>query len=206
MADIQNYGSFVMAIIVFQLIPGAGTITILNAAARRGIGGGLQAVGGTLTGDLIYMLAAVLGLAAILGAYPGLLAGAQWLGAAYLCWLGWKHLRTPATDPPVATTPQASSWAVYRQALAVSLTNPKVIMFFMAFFPLFLSPASTPLTLVVLMAHVTAISLLYQTLLVLAGNAVARRLAQWPPARVWATRLAGVALIGFGVKLACNNR
>ncbi len=56
------------------------------------------------------------------------------------------------------------------------------------------------------MVHVTAISFLYQTGLVLVGNAVARRLAQWQYARLAATRLAGVALIGFGVKLAFNNR
>jgi threonine/homoserine/homoserine lactone efflux protein len=202
MTDIQNYGSFIMAIVVFQLIPGAGTITILNATARQGIGRGMQAVGGTLSGDLIYMLAAVLGLAAILGACPGLLESAQWLGAAYLCWLGWKHLRSSVADQATAPAPQEKGWTVYRQALAVSLTNPKVILFFMAFFPLFLRPGSSPLTLVVLMAHVTAISLLYQTLLVLAGNAVARRLAQWRPARV----VAALALIGFGVKLACSNR
>ena len=88
----------------------------------------------------------------------------------------------------------------------MSLTNPKVILFFMAFFPLFLTRESTPLTLVILMAHVTAISGLYQTGLVLVGNAVARRLSRWKAARRVATRLAGFALIGFGVKLAIHSR
>lgn len=206
MLDIQNHASFVMAIVVFQLIPGPGTITILNAAARKGVGGGLKAVLGTLSGDFIYMLAAVLGLAAILSAYPGVLQSAQWIGVAYLCWLGLKLLRTPAASGPVDATMTMEGWTFYRQALAVSLTNPKVIMFFMAFFPLFLRPDSTPLTLVLLMAHVSAISFLYQTILVLVGNAAARRLARWPCARRLATRLAGVALIGFGIKLAVNNR
>jgi len=206
MFEIQNYTSFIMAIIVFQLIPGAGTITILNATARGGIGSGMKAVFGTLSGDFSYMLAAVLGLAAILGAYPGVLATAQWIGVAYLCWMGFKLLITSNKDQPQYTVPEKKQWTWFRQALAVSLTNPKVIMFFMAFFPLFLSSESTPATLLTLMLHVTGISLLYQTVLVLAGNAVARRLSRWQYARLIATRLAGVALIVFGVKLAFNNR
>ena len=100
MFDIQNYGSFIMAVIVFQLAPGAGTITILNATARGGIGSGMKAVFGTLSGDFAYMLAAVLGLAAILSAYPGILASAQWIGVAYLCWMGWKLLSTSGEDQP----------------------------------------------------------------------------------------------------------
>jgi threonine/homoserine/homoserine lactone efflux protein len=94
----------------------------------------------------------------------------------------------------------------FRQALLVSLTNPKVILFFVAFFPLFLLPNSSSITLVSMMLHVTLISLLYQTCLVLMGNALARRLKSIPAARKIATRLAGIAIIGFGIKLAINNR
>ena len=206
MFDIQNYGSFIMAVLVFQLIPGAGTITILNATARKGIPGGMKAVFGTLLGDFIYMSAAVLGLAAILSAYPGVLASAQWIGVAYLCWIGGKLLLASVTRQPVEALPAQEGWTYFRQALAVSMTNPKVIMFFMAFFPLFLKADASPVTLVILMAHVTALSLMYQTCLVLLGNAVARRLSRWQYARLAATRLAGLALIGFGVKLAVSNR
>jgi threonine/homoserine/homoserine lactone efflux protein len=206
MFDIQNYGSFIMAIVVFQIIPGAGTISILNATARNGIGGGMKAVFGTLSGDLLYMLAAVLGLAAILSAYPSLFAIAQWVGVAYLCWMGLKLLRTAIADAPSATVSEQEGWTYFRQALAVSLTNPKVIMFFMAFFPLFLSTESTPATLLILMVHVTAISLIYQIGLVLVGNAVAQRLSRWRYIRLIANCMAGIALIGIGAKLAFNNR
>ena len=206
MFDIQNYGSFIMAVFVFQLIPGAGTITILNATARNGVGSGMKAVFGTLSGDFIYMLAAVLGLAAILSAYPSILASAQWVGVAYLCWLGLKLLRASMTDEPSDVALKLEGWAYFRQALAVSLTNPQVIMFFMAFFPLFLSAESTPGTLLTLMAHVTAISFLYQTSLVLVGNVLTRKFSQWKYARVVATRLAGMAFIGLGLKLAFDNR
>jgi len=206
MFDIQNHSSFVMSVIIFQLIPGAGTVTILNAAAKRGVSGGMMAVLGTLSGDFIYMLAAVLGLAAILAAYPGILAGAQWLGVAYLCWFGLKLMLAAVGRSEGGAVSWNGGWTFYRQALAVSLTNPKATLFFMAFFPLFLHSDSSPATLVVLMVHVTLISLLYQTVLVLAGNAIARQLSRWRYARLVAHRFAGAALIGFGVKLALGNR
>jgi leucine efflux protein len=206
MFDIQNYTSFIMAIVVFQIIPGPGTLAILNATARNGVAVGMSAVLGTLSGDFIYMVAAVLGLAAVLSAYPNILASAQLIGAAYLCWLGFKLLRAPLTGQSTGTTSEQGGWIYFRQALAVSLTNPKVIMFFMAFFPLFLGIESRPITLVAMMLHVTAISLLYQTGLVFIGSAVSRRLSRWKYVRLVATRLAGIAIIGFGVKLALNNR
>ena len=206
MFGIQNYTSFILAIILFQLIPGAGTVTILNATARNGIGTGMSAVIGTLLGDFIYMSAAVLGLAAVLAAYPGVLQSAQWIGVIYLGWMGLKLLWVSASDPAKQQTKQPGVGAYFRQALAVSLTNPKVIMFFMAFFPLFLSAESGPVTLFILMIHVTTISLIYQTCLVLLGNAAAQRLAKWPLLKKLATRMAGIALIGFGLKLAFSIR
>ena len=204
MFNIQNYSSFIMAIIIFQLVPGAGTITILNATARNGVGSGMSTVLGTITGDFIYMLAAVLGLAAVLSAYPSILASAQWIGVTYLFWMGWKLLRTSVANQPNNIALEKGYWVYFRQALAVSLTNPKVILFFMAFFPLFLSSESKPATLFIMMVHVTIISLLYQTGLVFLGNAAAQSLSKWKWARLFATRLAGIALIGFGGKLAFN--
>lgn len=206
MFDIHNYASFIAAILVFQLIPGPGTLAILNATARNGVTAGLGAVLGTLLGDLLYMVATVAGLAAIMQANPLLFQGLQWFGAAYLCWLGIQLLRTSTTNNSTQVEPKQSAWIYFRQAFTVSLTNPKVMLFFVAFFPLFLGAEAATSTLVIMMIHVTVLSFLYQAGLVLVGNQVAQRLKNLPSARKVATRLAGVALIGFGVKLALNNR
>jgi threonine/homoserine/homoserine lactone efflux protein len=206
MFEIQNYASFIAAILLFQLAPGPGTLAILNATGRGGIGAGMGAVLGTLSGDFVYMAAAVLGLAAVLEAYPSVLSAMQWAGVSYLCWMGWKLLRAPAGDLSVENSKPPGGWIYFRQAFAVSLTNPKVVMFFMAFFPLFLAPGSTPATLVTMMVHVTGISLAYQAGLVLIGNTVARKLSRVKHARLMARWLAGAALIGFGIKLALNNK
>lgn len=206
MFDIQNYTSFIAAIVLFQVIPGPGTLAILNATARNGVGAGMGAVLGTLVGDLAYMLAAVLGLAAVLATSPVLFTLMQWGGIVYLCRLGWNLLHTAIGGEPATPATTAGDWAYFRQAFAVSLTNPKVIMFFMAFFPLFMTADARPATLAAMMAHVTLISLAYQTGLVLVGNAAARRLSRMKHARRIATRLAGVTLIGFGVRLAFSSR
>lgn len=206
MFDIQNYASFIAAVLIFQLIPGPGTIAILNATARNGRAAGMAAVSGTLAGDFVFMVAAAAGLAAVMKANPLLFQALQWFGAAYLCWMGVQLLRARIGDGEAAPEPERSPWTYFRQAFAVSLTNPKVILFFVSFFPLFLKPGASSATLGVMMLHVTGLSLLYQAGLVLVGNAVARRLRALPGARRIATRLSGTVLIGFGLKLAADNR
>jgi threonine/homoserine/homoserine lactone efflux protein len=206
MFDIQNYVSFLIAILVFQLVPGPGTIAILNATARNGLGAGFGAVLGTLLGDFIYMVAAVLGLVAVMQANPILFEALQWFGAAYLVWMGVQLLRTRFIDVGRIAEPQRSGWVYFRQACAVSLTNPKVVLFFVAFFPLFLRADATGATLFAMMLHVTLLSFLYQAALVLVGNAVAARLKTLPLACRLTTQLAGIALIGFGFRLAASNR
>jgi threonine/homoserine/homoserine lactone efflux protein len=206
MFDIQNYGSFVAAIVIFQLIPGPGTLAILNATARNGLGAGFGAVGGTLLGDATYMIAAAVGLAAVMQANPLAFQLLQGFGAAYLCWMGLQLLRSQTASDASGLEPKRSARVYFRNALVVSLTNPKVILFFVAFFPLFISPGASSLTLVAMMLHVSLISALYQGLLVLLGDAAASRLKAIPMARTIATRVAGVALLGFGIKLAASNR
>jgi len=102
--------------------------------------------------------------------------------------------------------PKKSALVYFKQAFFVSITNPKVMLFFVAFFPLFLRHDATNTTLVAMILHVSLISLIYQALLVLLGNTLARKLKAFPLARKIATRLAGVALVGFGIKLAGSNR
>ena len=206
MFDIQHYGSFITAILIFQAVPGAGTIAILDATARNGTRAGMAAVLGTLTGDLLFMLAAVMGLAAIIHAQPLVFQALQWFGGAYLLWLGIGLVRQRHDDTGARPSVAMSWQAYFCRAFMVSVGNPKVMLFFVGFFPLFLAPGSAPTTLVAMMAHVTAFSLLYQTLLVFVGNVVASRLRTKTRAKKWSTRLAGCALIGLSIKLVMDMR
>lgn len=87
----------------------------------------------------------------------------------------------------------------------VSLTNPKVILFFVSFFPLFLSPDANALTLVLLVAHVIIISFCYQMLLVILGNHIVSLFRGCPSANRLAQKIAGITPIGFGLKLGLAN-
>jgi len=206
MAGIQHYASFIGAVLLFQLIPGPGTVAILSASARYGVAAGMATVLGTLAGDFCYMLAAILGLASLLAAWPGVFSTLQWIGIAYLVWLGLKLLRAQSVAAEEGIKKQSGNWSHVRTGLAVCLTNPKAIMFFMAFFPLFLDVRADTQTLAILVAHVSVICLIYETMLVIVGNALAKHLSRIPAIRWIATRLAGVALIGFGLRLALDRR
>lgn len=202
MSGIDHYGSFVAAILVFQAVPGAGTIAILDATARQGRAYGMAAVAGTIAGDFVYMIAAVAGLAAVLKTHPQVFLALQWGGAAYLCVMGLQLLRRRAATVPAASDPSRAPWSHCRRAFAVSVSNPKVILFFVAFFPLFVRPGSSAAALPLMMLHVSVLSLMYQTGLVLLGHAVTRRFHGHASARQFFMAMGGVALLGLGARLA----
>lgn len=202
MTDIQHHGSFIAAVLIFQLMPGPGTLNILRATADHGLKAGFAASAGTLIGGLLCMGAAVGGVEAVLRGQPGAIQFVQWAGSAYLAWMGWcllaRHRRLQAAGLACAAPTLACQ---VRRALAVSLTNPKVILFYFALFPLFLQPAAAGPALMTMVLHVLGISVAWQSLLVVGGDIAARRLRKLPRAGQIAQRLAGLALMGFALKL-----
>ncbi len=206
MFDIQNYASFIAAIVVFQLAPGPGTVVILTATARDGPGAGFGAVAGTLLGDLLFMIGAVLGLAAVIHANPNVFVALQWFGAGYLVWLGVQMLRAPSASAGAPPQPGKGKWFYCLQAFTICLTNPKAVLFFFSFFPLFMRVDASFTTLGAMIGHVFVISVLYQVCLVMVGNLAVHKLSSLAAVRRLTTRLAGVALIGFGLRLAFSNR
>ncbi len=201
MHPIDNPGAFIVAILIFQAIPGPGTLAILRATGQYGIKAGFASVSGTLLGGLLCMLAAASGLEAVFRGRPEALHLLQTAGSMYLGWMGWRLMksRTPAAGAADAGAPGCGRHL--RQALAVSLTNPKVILFYFALLPLFFRAPVTAESFGTMVACVSGISLVWQGGLVLAGHAAARRLGRLPSARLVAQRVAGVVLIGFAAKL-----
>lgn len=204
MPMIQHYPSFILAVLIFQMIPGAGTITILSTTARKGRRAGMAAVAGTLMGDLIYMLAALAGLATVMRNHLGLFLLLQYAGALYLIWMGLQLLRTDHASLHAADRPPGGTGRDFLRAFVVATTNPKVILFFVSFFPLFLRPDGSAFSLVLLALHVSLLSLLYQGCLVLTGAVIVRHLAHRPRLRRTVGWLAGLCLVGFGVHLGAD--
>jgi leucine efflux protein len=128
----------------------------------------------------------------------------QWLGAIYLAWLGWKMITAKPGDAPVLNI-RAGQY--FRQALMITLLNPKAIVFYMAFFPLFVDPARHQglLTFGVMAATVAVLTFLYAATVVLMTYFLAERLRANPLIGRFMEKLAGVFLIGFGIKLAISR-
>jgi threonine/homoserine/homoserine lactone efflux protein len=197
---ISDYGSFVAAIVLFLAIPGPGNLALITSTGKGGIVGGLGATMGVIAGDQVLMWLAVAGVAAVLATYPAAFSAVQWLGAAYLAWLGWKMWSALPGDAPVLNIRPRH---YFQQALAITLLNPKAIVFYMAFFPLFVDPQHHQgwLSFGVMAATIALLTFLYGLGMTLLTHHLAERMRANPKVVRWLEKLAGIFLIGFGVKL-----
>ena len=204
MFGVADYGAFVAAVIVFLLIPGPGNLALITSTGKGAISGGLAATMGLILGDQVLMWLAVAGVSALLVAYPTAFNAVQWLGAAYLAWLGFKMLAAKAGDKPILNI---QPHHYLKQAFLITLLNPKAIVFYMAFFPLFVDPARHQgmLTFGVMAATIAALTFLYGLTVVLLTHFLAARLRANPLITRVLEKAAGVFLIAFGVKLAVSR-
>ena len=204
MYGIADYTAFVVAVIVFLLIPGPGNLALITSTSKGGVRGGLAATFGVILGDQVLMWLAVAGVAALLVAWPPAFRAVQWLGAAYLAWLGWRMLTIkPGAGPVLDIKPRH----YLRQAMLITLLNPKAIVFYMAFFPLFVDPLHHRgmTTFAVMAATIAALTFAYGLIVVLLTHFLAERLRANPRISAGMQKLAGVFLIGFGVALVLSR-
>ena len=201
MFGIADYGAFVVAIIVFLAIPGPGNLALLTAIGKGGVRAGIATTFGVIAGDQVLLWLAVAGLSAVLINYPGLYSSVQWAGAAYLIGLGYSLFNAKPGDAPVLNMKPDH---YFRQGLFITVLNPKAIVFYMAFFPLFVDPAIHLglLTFAVMALTVAALTFAYGLTVVLLAHHLAERVRANPLVSAMLNKTAGALLIGFGLKLA----
>jgi leucine efflux protein len=204
MFGIADYGAFVVAIIIFLLIPGPGNLALITSTGKGGFRGGVAATLGVIAGDQVLIWLAVAGVATLLAAYPAAFNGVQWVGAGYLAWLGYRLLVAKPGDAPILNIRPRQ---YFQQAFVITLLNPKAIVFYMAFFPLFVDPVRHQgmLTFGVMAVTIVGLTLLYGLAVTLLTYYLAERLRASPRVGQTLEKLAGVFLIGFGVKLALSK-
>jgi leucine efflux protein len=204
MFGIADYGAFATAIVVFLLIPGPGNLALVTSTSKGGIRGGLAATLGVMAGDQVLMWLAVAGVAAVLVAYPAAFSAVQWIGAAYLAWLGFKMLIAKPGDAPILNIRPRQ---YFQQAMVITLFNPKAIVFYMAFFPLFVDPAQHQglVTFGAMAATIAALTFAYGLIVTLLTHFLAERMRANPVIGRVLEKVAGVFLIGFGIKLAMSK-
>ncbi len=204
MFGIADYGAFVAAIVLFLAIPGPGNLALITSTGKGGIRGGLAATLGVIAGDQVLMWMAVAGVAALLATYPAAFHAVRWLGAAYLAWLGFKMLLArPGAAPILNIRPRQFA----RQAFFITLLNPKAIVFYMAFFPLFVDPVRHQgvVTFAAMALTIAVLTFFYGLAATLLTHFLAERMRANPRISTTLEKLAGIFLIGFGVKLAVSR-
>jgi threonine/homoserine/homoserine lactone efflux protein len=204
MFGIADYAAFVIAVIVFLAIPGPGNLALITSTGKGGLRGGFAATAGVIAGDQVLMWLAVAGVAAVLKASPMLFGAVQWLGAAYLAYIGVRMVMSKPGDAPII---QIRPRHYFRQAVGITLLNPKAIVFYMAFFPLFVDPAQHRglATFAFMAATIAALTFLYGVTVIVLTWRLADRLRSNPRWTRALNRLAGSLLVAFGVKLALSR-
>ncbi len=204
MFGIADYGAFVAAFLLLLALPGPGNLALMTSTGKGGIRGGLAATLGIMAGDQVLLWLAVAGVAALLAAYPAAFRVMQWSGAIYLAWLGFSMLTVKAGAKPLLNMRPCQ---YLRQAMLITLFNPKAIMFYMAFFPLFIDPVlhQGVRTFGFMALTIAALTFVYGLAFTVLVHFLARRLRANPRVATTIGKFAGVFLIAFGVKLVTSN-
>jgi homoserine/homoserine lactone efflux protein len=201
---LQLYLPFAAASVVLMAIPGPNVALIVAGSLARGPRFGLATVAGT-SGAMVVQLALVaLGMAQILGALGRWFEALRWLGVAYLVYLGLKSWFAPAQDLSRERPRQTSPRRAMTRGFLVSLTNPKTLFFYGAFFPQFVTPrAPIAPQLAILCASFLVIAIVMDSGWALAAGRLKGLLAGRGRLR---NRLIGGALIAAGVSLAAARK
>ena len=202
--DPQLFLAFLVAAWVLILTPGPDMVFVIGQTLAGGKRRGWAALLGIGAGALVHIALAVSGVAAVVAASPALFDALRWVGAAYLIWLGAGSLRS-AWRGGATMGPAAPALAAFRDGFITNLTNPKVILFFLAFLPQFVDPARSPawLQMALLGPLVPLMGVpAYGVLIAGAGRAAARleRHGRWLDA------VAGTLFLALGLRLVLGAR
>ena len=200
---------FLTASLALIIHPGPNMIYIVTRGVSQGRGAALVSVLGMGTGQTTHTIFAALGLSAVLQQSAAAFAVVKYAGAVYLIYLGIKTLLDRrALAAPEDATPATGLSKVYRQGAILSVFNPYLALFFLAYLPQFADPAagSVALQLVLLGLIYTVLALIvYGTIAVFSG-ALGDRLAAVPRLQNVLRWLTGSVLVGLGLRLAFSER
>lgn len=204
--SLESAATFFVAIFIFAITPGPGIFALLARALVSGARDCIALALGMTISDILYLIFACLGLAAIAKNWGEVFTAIRWAGAIYLIYLGVTMWRTPVGD---GFTPQVvkrmSPAASFLQGFLISASNPKVILFYIAFLPTFMDLTVLGVQDIALAAVLTLTALMLGLMLVAGMAARARRYFRSPAAMRGLNRSAGSIMIGAGAFLAAKS-
>ncbi len=204
MVDSGLFLSFILAVTVLMLIPGPNVALIVANSVAHGTRYGLATVAGTTAAMILQLGITALGMTELLGAFGTWFEAVRWAGVAYLVYLGVRQSRAAADDLTTVAPQQKSLRAIVLRGFLVSLTNPKILFFYSAFFPQFVTPSgNTGGQLALLAATFLAIAIVIDSAWALLAGRARGLLTQYARTR---NRLSGGLLVGAGLALAIAHR
>jgi threonine/homoserine/homoserine lactone efflux protein len=207
LSDTSLFG-FVAAALVILLTPGPGVMYVVTRSATQGRSAGLLSALGLSVGALVHVAAAVAGLSALLVASSGAFTIVKMLGAGYLIYLGLRTLLAHEASPGTAAVTVRTRYRLFADGVVVSVFNPKIAMFFLAFLPQFTEPSVAPIAQQVLLLGCIYVGLALITdsaYALLTGSLVGwlgGRLGQGPLPRI----VSGSVYVGLGLSAAFADR
>ena len=218
---IHSFLEFAVGTVIIVILPGPNSLYVITASARLGERAGWRAAGGILTGDTILMVATAAGAASMMTLFPTAFTLMKAVGALYLGWIGlqllrdgwqrWRNSMSASVEDPQARTQavasgapsSAPSSAPFWKALGLSLTNPKAILFFIAFLTQFVraDAPSAALAYLSLGVVVQVVSLSYLALLIYAGLRLQGAFAAHPRWAASGIFLVSLCFLGFAASI-----
>lgn len=207
MIPVETLFAFAAAATILALAPGPDNIFVLTQSALSGPRFGLLVTLGLCTGIAVHSAAVAVGLAALIAASATAFTVLKLAGAAYLLWLAWGAFRAPAARLEGQATDRAGL-ALYRRGVIMNVLNPKVAIFFLAFFPQFIDPArgSSFTQIVTLGAVFMIVTLLVFSSVALLAGSLSQWLIRTPRAQLAMNRTAGVVFVGLAAAIALGER
>ncbi len=200
--------AFFAVALLLALTPGPDNLFVLMLSASQGRRAGFWVILGLCTGLMVHTAAVALGLAALFAASTTAFAVLKYAGAAYLAYLAWQAFRAPAgatTNGAVAPTPALQ---LYGRGVVMNLTNPKVVLFFLAFLPQFVDPRKGAVAgqLAIFGGLFIVAALIAFVSIACATDFIGARLRRSEKMQQWLNRAAGCVFAGLAVKLAVSQR
>jgi threonine/homoserine/homoserine lactone efflux protein len=200
---------YVGATLALLVVPGPSVLYVVALSLRQGRVAGLASVAGVGSGAFVHFVAAALGLSALLAASATAFAAVKWAGAAYLVYLGVRTWLDRGADLPTrAAGPRRTLPRIAAQGMLVTVLNPKLALFVLAFVPQFLDPARGPVAAQALLLGAVFVGLAAVTDTIYALSAgwlggVFRRRRGAARAQRWLT---GSIYVGLGLSAAATGR
>lgn len=204
--SLQTWWLFVLMTFVVSATPGPNMLLVLSNSARFGLRAAMASMAGCMTSLLAMMSISAAGLGALLQMFPAVFDALRLAGAAYLAYLGIKSWRAPvhdhAIDAPRIVDPSLKSGELFRQGMLVAASNPKAILFAVAFLPQFINPQNAQLPQFgVLLSTFAVIEVSWYFVYAVSGKSLAVYLQRASVLRVF-NRVTGGAFIGFAAMMA----